>query len=280
MTFFECILGAERQSNAKPIKKLQNKVKHMIAETRHQLILEALRRERTMTVQALAEQLQTSVSTIRRDLIALDEKGLLNKVHGGASLNKAEHSSVEMDMVTKEGLNLAEKQVIGRMAAAMIRADDFVFIDAGSTTLQVIYALEGEALKALYVTNGLAHTRALAQRGCAVYVPGGQIRQRTEAIIGVAAVNTLSQYNFTKAFLGVDGVSLERGFTTPRIEERELKAAILRVSRESWFLADESKFDKVFPAGICTLQSAGILTNRLPYESYRSRTTVKEAESK
>ena len=252
----------------------------MIAESRRQKILEALRRERSITVQALAELLEVSISTVRRDLITLDQQGLLNKVHGGAALSEVQVSSVEMDMVTKEGLKLPEKQAIGRAAAAMIRADDFVFIDAGSTTLQIIYALEGEALKAVYVTNGLAHTRALAQRGCVVYVPGGQIRQRTEAIVGVAAVNTLSQYNFTKAFLGVDGVSLERGFTTPRIEERELKAAVLRSSRESWFLADDSKFDKVFPAGICSLPNAGILTNRLPDESYRSYTIIKEAESK
>ena len=110
------------------------------------------------------------------------------------------------------------------------------------------------------------------------YVPGGLIRQRTEAIVGAAAVNALSQYNFTKAFLGVDGVSPERGFTTPRIEERELKAAVLRASRESWFLADDSKFGKVFPAGICPLAGAGILTNRLPDEQYRGYTIIKEAD--
>ena len=252
----------------------------MIAETRRQQILEALRRERSITVQALAELLGTSVSTVRRDLILLDRQGLLNKVHGGAALTGTRLSSVEMDMRTKEGLRLPEKQAIGRAAAAMIRADDFVFVDAGSTTLQLVYALEGEALQAVYVTNGLAHTRALAQKGCVVYVPGGQIRQRTEAIVGVAAVNALSQYNFTKAFLGVDGISLERGFTTPRIEERELKAAVLRGSRETWFLADDDKFGKVFPAGIGALSSAGILTNRLPEPRYRAYTNIKEAEPK
>ena len=251
----------------------------MIAETRRQKILDAVRKERSITVQALAELLDTSISTVRRDLIALDQQGLLNKVHGGAALSETQLLSVEMDMTTKESLRLPEKQVIGREAAAMIRADDFVFIDAGSTTLQLVYALEGEGLKAVYVTNGLAHTRALAQRGCVVYVPGGQIRQRTEAIVGATAVSVLSQYNFTKAFLGVDGISLERGFTTPRIEERELKATVLRSSRESWFLADDSKFGKVFSAGICGLSGAGILTNHLPDAQYQTFTMIKEAES-
>lgn len=251
---------------------------NMLAETRHQRILDALRKERSIPAQELAALVGASVSTIRRDLIALEEKGLLNKVYGGAAISETQLSAVEMDMLTKEGLKLPEKQAIGRLAASMIRTDDFVFIDAGSTTLQLVHAIEGEALKAVYVTNGLAHTRALTQKGCAVYVPGGRVRQRTEAIVGATALQSLRQYNFTKAFLGTNGISLDRGFTTPGIDERELKAEIVRLSGESWFLADDGKFDRVFSAGICPLQSAGILTNHLPNESYRNRTTIKEAE--
>lgn len=250
----------------------------MLAETRRQRILDVLRKEQTIPVQELAALVGASISTIRRDLIALEEKGLLSKVYGGAALKEAERSAVELDMLTKEGLKLPEKQAIGKLAASMIRADDFVFIDAGSTTLQLILALEGEALQAVYMTNGLAHTRALTHKGCKVYVPGGRIRQQTEAIVGATALASLRQYNFTKAFLGTNGISSDRGFTTPGIDERELKAEIVRLSAESWFLADDSKFDKVFSAGICPLQSAGIITNRLPNESYRNRTTIKEAE--
>ena len=242
------------------------------------MILELLQRQETATAQQLAEYLHTSISTIRRDLITLDSQGLLIKVHGGAARKETLLSSSEMDMVTKEGMNIEEKRSIARAAALMIQADDFVFIDAGSTTLQLIYALSGEALKAIYVTNGLAHTRALSQKGCTVYVPGGRVRQRTEAIIGATALNSLSRYNFTKAFLGVNGISLEHGYTTPGIEERELKASVIRQSRESWFLADSSKFEKVYSAGICAIREAGMITNRLPDERYRLHTTVKEAD--
>ena len=250
----------------------------MISETRHRLILETLQQRGTVTAQELAERLQTSISTVRRDLLALDSQGLLTKVHGGAAMREIRLSSSELDMLTKEGLNTAQKQDIGRTAAAMIKADDFVFIDAGSTTLQLIQALSGDALKAVYVTNGLAHTRALSQKGCAVYVPGGQVKQRTEAIIGATAINSLRRYNFTKAFLGVNGVSADHGYTTPSIEERELKEAALRASAETWFLADSSKFGKVYSAGICGIREAFFITDRLPDESYRLYTTVKEAE--
>ena len=250
----------------------------MIAETRYQIILDTLRRQRSATVQELADILDTSVSTVRRDLITLDSQGRLVKVHGGAALSEAQLTAAEPDMLTKESMNIPEKQVIGRLAASMIRADDFVFIDAGSTTLQLVNAIEGEALKATYVTNGLAHSRALAQKGCSVYVLGGRVRRRTEAIVGATALSSLSKYNFTKAFLGVNGISIDRGFTTPGIEEREIKAAVVRLSGESWFLADGSKFDTVCSAGICGIKSAGIITNRLPNEKYLSYTTIKEAE--
>ena len=250
----------------------------MLADTRYQIILETLRRQRSVTVQELADLLDTSVSTVRRDLITLDSQGLLNKVHGGASLSESQLSSAEPDMSTKEGLNIAEKQAIGLAAAAMIRPDDFVFIDAGSTTLQLVNALEGEALQAVYVTNGLAHIRVLTQKGCTVYVPGGRIRQRTEAVVGAMAINSLRQYNFTKACLGVNGVSLLRGFTTPDVEERELKATVLQAAAECWFLADHTKFERVYPAAICGIRSAFLLTNHLPNEEYRSLTTIKEAD--
>lgn len=251
----------------------------MIPEARRRLLLDTLHHRQSATVQELAEALGSSISTIRRDLILLDEQGLLQRVHGGAALNEAPLSAEELDMPTKEGLKLAEKQAIGRFAAAMIHADDFVFIDAGSTTLQLVRAIDGEALKAIYVTNGLAHTRALTQKGCSVYVPGGRIRQRTEAIVGSTAMESLHHYNFTKAFLGVNGISVNRGYTTPGIDERELKAAVVRRAKECWFLADDSKFDKICSAGICDLQSAFLITNRLPNEKYRNLTIIKEADA-
>ena len=251
----------------------------MIAETRRQRILELLQQHRAVSVAQLAELLDSSVSTIRRDLIALDEQGLLNRVHGGAALDESQLTAIELDMLTKENLRQPEKQMVGRAAAAMIQSDDFVFIDAGSTTLQLVKAIGGEALKAVYVTNGLAHTLALTQKGCSVYVPGGRIRQRTEAIVGATALTSLNKYNFTKSFLGVNGIDMLRGYTTPGIDECELKASVMHRSKECWFLADDSKFGKIYPAEIGSIGSACLLTNHLPDEAYRSLTTIKEADS-
>ena len=232
----------------------------MLAEERFALILEQLNEQRTVTVQQLCEALHTSESTIRRDLTELDRQGRLTKVHGGATLPDSRFLADEPTMEAKETLAVAEKRSIAAAAAALVAAEDFVFIDAGTTTLELVRALAGAALKATYVTNGVAHARLLAQKGCRVYLPGGLLRPQTEAIVGAPAVSSIQQYNFTKAFMGANGVALEAGFTTPDPEEAAVKAAAVRRARESWFLVDDAKFAKIYPAVITELHGGAILT--------------------
>ena len=148
-----------------------------------------------------------------------------------------------------------------------------------STIRRDLTELTGVALKATYVTNGVAHARLLAQKGCRVYLPGGLLRPQTEAIVGAPAVSSIQQYNFTKAFMGANGVALEAGFTTPDPEEAAVKAAAVRRARESWFLVDDAKFAKIYPAVITDLHGGAILTNRCPNPKYKQYTFVKEAEA-
>ena len=229
----------------------------MLAEERFGQILDLLNKQRTATVQELCEALGTSESTIRRDLTELDRLGKLNKVHGGATLPDSRFQAEEPSMQAKETLAVPQKRAIAAAAAALIHAEDFVFIDAGSTTLELVRALEGEALQANYVTNGVAHART---------------------IVGAAAVSSLQQYNFTKAFMGANGVALEAGFTTPDPEEATVKATAVHRALESWFLVDDAKFARICPAVIADLHSGAILTNRCPNPKYKQYTLVKETE--
>lgn len=165
----------------------------MLAEERFALILNLLAEKRTATVQELCEALNASESTIRRDLTELDRQGRLNKVHGGATLPDGQFLADEPTMAAKETLAVGQKRSIAQAAADLVRAGDFVYIDAGSTTLAMVRALSGPALDAHYVTNGIAHARLLAQKSCNVCVPGGLLRPKTEAIIGAAALTSLQQ---------------------------------------------------------------------------------------
>ena len=244
----------------------------MLAEERFAQILALMAEKRTATVQELCEALNASESTIRRDLNELDRLGKVNKVHGGATLPDSQFRADEPTMAAKESLAVAEKRAIANAAAALITAEDFVYLDAGSTTLALARAISGPALDAAYVTNGVAHARLLAQKGCRVCLPGGLLRPQTEAIIGAAALQSLQQYNFTKAFMGANGVALDAGFTTPDPEEAAVKAAAIRRAREAWFLVDDSKFARVYPAVITELHGGAILTNRCPNPKYKQYT--------
>ena len=243
----------------------------MLAEERFSLILDLLARQRTATVQELCEALSASESTIRRDLNELGKQGKLNKVHGGATLPDSPFRTDEPTMAAKEELAVSQKQSIAQAAAELILPEDFIYLDAGSSTLAL-------ALNASYVTNGVAHARLLAQKGCRVFLPGGLLRPQTEAIIGAAALTAIQQYNFTKAFMGANGVALGSGFTTPDPEEAAVKAAALHRAREAWFLVDDTKFAQVYPAVICDLHSGAILTNKCPNPKYRQYTLIKETE--
>lgn len=250
----------------------------MLAEERFALILDLLTEKRTATVQELCEALNASESTIRRDLTELDRQGRLNKVHGGATLPNGQFLADEPTMAAKESLAVSQKQSIAEAAAALITAEDFVYVDAGTSTLAMVRALSGPALEAHYVTNGIAHARLLAQKSCHVCLPGGLLRPRTEAIIGAAAVTALQQFNFTKAFMGANGVAMDAGFTTPDPEEAAVKAAAIRRARQIWFLTDDSKFGRIYPVVISALRDAAILTNRCPDPKYGQLTLVKETE--
>ena len=133
----------------------------MLAEERFSQILALLAEKRTATVQELCEALNVSESTIRRDLLELDRQGRVNKVHGGATLPSSQFRADEPTMEAKETLAVSQKNTIAKAAAALIQADDFVYLDAGSTTLAVARAVSGAALqqynfpKAFVGANGI-----------------------------------------------------------------------------------------------------------------------------
>lgn len=248
----------------------------MLAEERFAVILELLHKKRAATVTELAQALDTSESTVRRDLILLAGQGKLNKVHGGAVVREESFDAGEEAMSAKEQLHVAEKQAIARYAARQIQPDDVVFLDAGSTTLAMLDYLQPGG--AVIVTNGVMHAQKLVQKGFKAYVPGGMLKPGTEAIVGAAAVQSLSRYNFTKAFVGVNGISLNQGYTTPDPEEALVKSTAMAQAYVSYVLADCSKFGRVSAVTIAPLERACILTDRLPDKIYTKHAIVKEVE--
>lgn len=186
----------------------------MLAEERFSEILKLVNEYKTITVQELTELLDMSESTIRRDLTTLHKKGKLIKVHGGATaVNMAQYTRDE-SVAVRQDLNIDEKVQIGKYASSLIEKDDFVYIDAGTTTDFLIDFLTEQ--DAVYVTNGIMHAKKLTQKGCIVYLIGGELKEATLALVGEEAMKTLGRYHFTKGFFGTNGIHIESGCTTPR----------------------------------------------------------------
>ena len=171
---------------------------------------------------------------------------------------------------------MPQKDAIARYAAAQVTDEDLVFLDAGTTTLHMVEYLD--ASRATFVTNGVACARRLVEKGLRAYVLGGLLKPRTEAVVGGVALEMMANYNFTKAFLGTNGISMQRGYTTPDTEEACIKEKAVQRAFASYVLADSTKFGKAAAITVCPLEKARIITDSLPDESYRRYTVIEEVQ--
>lgn len=214
----------------------------MLTEKRHEIILEKLKEQSTITVTELVSLLDASESTIRRDLNTLHKSGLLKKIHGGATIISNTKFKEETTVNIKKELNFNTKQKLAKYAASLINDEDIVYIDAGTTTELIIDYIN--AKNVVFVTNGIVHAKKLIQNNFKTLILGGEVKLTTEAIIGIEAVNSLKKYNFTKGFFGTNGVTAERGYTTPDINESLVKTEAINRCNKSYVLCDESKFNE------------------------------------
>lgn len=246
----------------------------MLTPERHQLILQIIKEKPIVKIQELVDLTEASESTIRRDLTVLEEGKFLKRVHGGAARLKGKLQ--EPSMVEKSTKNLQEKKQIAQYAASLVEEGDSIYLDAGSTILEMIEFLPSKDI--VVVTNGLMHLPHLLERNIETYVIGGYAKPKTNAIIGRGALASLEQYRFDKCFLGVNGVHPDSGYTTPDQEEAMIKQKAMSLSREVFVIADDTKFTEIAFAKIADLHEAIIITNMLDEDikgQYTSKTSIK-----
>lgn len=135
----------------------------MLTKQRQDLILKLLAEKGSITATEIKDILGISESTVRRDITALDKEGKLVKVFGGAVAAEAEVSAHEYTVAQKSDLNPDEKRRIAKYAASLIKPEDFVYLDAGTTTAYMLDYIEEQ--NATYVTNAVAHARQLLPVG-------------------------------------------------------------------------------------------------------------------
>ncbi|WP_409298575.1 DeoR/GlpR family DNA-binding transcription regulator [Peribacillus sp. SCS-26] len=229
----------------------------MLADERYLKILSLLKDQGTIKMTELSVITGASEATIRRDLAVLEKKKLLKRVHGGAALLM--RMGFEPAVDEKANKFMKEKQKIAEKAASYIVNQDCIYLDAGTTTAEIIPYLKGKNVTVL--TNGIMHIPILAAAGIPAMIVGGTVKSTTNAIIGSAAVQFLSQYRFDKCFLGMNGVHPELGYTTPDPEEALLKKTALQLSTEAFVLADSSKLNETAFAKAADISQALLITD-------------------
>ena len=239
---------------------------------RHQIILNELDKKGNVTVASLVELTGASESSIRRDLVELDHQGFLKRVHGGATLIPKVTQTIEDPLGKRQLLNADEKKKIAKYAAGMIEANDVVYLDAGSSTLELIEYLDQK--EAHYLTNGLMQAQQLTLKGFHVVCLGGEVRNITGACVGANTMKSLSRYHFSKGFFGTNGIDLMNGFTTPDSEEAAIKELAMERCQMSYVLSDHSKFNKVYHVTFGQINDAVIITDHCEKEIKEQATVV------
>ena len=218
-----------------------HKAVRLLVEERRRRILELLDKQERATVEELADRFDVSAVTIRGDLDSLAEAGTLVRSHGGA-LKRLDHHDVPI--AVKETLHHGEKVRIGHAAARLIRQDETIILDSGTTTAEIARQLKFLKLKSLTViTNGLNIAMELANLPhIHVIMIGDILRQMSYSTVGPHAEQILRGLYADRLFLGVDGLDPDIGLTTPDVLEAQLNALMISVAREVTAVADSSKF--------------------------------------
>ncbi|MHB8263640.1 MAG: DeoR/GlpR family DNA-binding transcription regulator [Acidimicrobiales bacterium] len=215
----------------------------LYGEERQAAIVDMARRDRRVSVATLAETFGVATETIRRDLSLLERHGLVKRVHGGAILPQIGES--ELAIQERAQVMTVEKERIAKAALAELPDEGTIFIEAGSTPAHLADLLPLDR-EMTVVTNGSYIATSLAQRAnLTVIAVGGRVRWKTLACVDDWALQTLAGLFVDVAFLGTNGISVDRGLTTPDHAEAAVKRATLRLSRWRVLLADQTKMGAV-----------------------------------
>jgi DeoR/GlpR family transcriptional regulator of sugar metabolism len=230
-------------------------IPQMLTEQRHLAILEELRSQGRVLARELAERLQVSEDTIRRDLRELSSRGVLQRVHGGALpvspalANLARRGAIAMD----------EKQALGRHAASLIADGQLVFVDGGTSTLAMVRQLPA-TLRATVATHSPVIAAALIEHpSVEVLMLGGRLFKHSGVAVGAGVAQAIQALRADSFFLGVTGVDAGFGLSTGDAEEAQVKALLIAHAAETVLMASSDKLGKVSPYRVAPLSALSTL---------------------
>jgi DeoR family fructose operon transcriptional repressor len=211
----------------------------MYAEERQQEILRRARAKGRVEVLALADDLSVTTETIRRDLTLLERAGVVRRVHGGAI--PVERLGFEPALATRDAVMTSEKERIAKAAVGELPDGGSIIIDAGTTTSRLAEAIPMDRELTVIVNAPPLAVMLASRPNLAVILLGGRVRGRTLATVDDWGLRPLSQIFVDVAFMATNGLSPERGLTTPDPAEAAVKRAMIAAARRTVVLADHTK---------------------------------------
>jgi DeoR/GlpR family transcriptional regulator of sugar metabolism len=216
----------------------------MTTYERRQSLLDILRKQPGLSIPELSAALDVSEGTVRNDLNALEEQGLLTRIHGGAVLHQQEQFQ-NNSFIRRYQQDAAAKLAIAHAAAALVSDDASILLDASSTAYYFAKALSNHQ-RLRVMTNGFEAARELSQNTTnTVILIGGIVNYESSSVTGLLSEHIIEELHIQKAFLSCSGFSLESGMTEVHLAEAQLKRKVIESSQELYALVDSTKFGKV-----------------------------------
>lgn len=223
---------------------------------RESAILSRLAEEGALSVSGMATDLGVSEVTIRGDLRALEQEGLLVRTRGGARPATVKH------ILQRQKVNVEAKERIAAAAARLVVDDDTVMIEAGTTTALIVKYLTERRGVQIVTNSTLAFNNARLIPSLHTILTGGVFRRDSESLVGPLAERAIEDFNTRIAFLGTDGFSPERGLTTRFVEGGQVARLMRNRAEETWLVADSSKFGQAgFVSFLPLAGITGIITD-------------------
>jgi DeoR/GlpR family transcriptional regulator of sugar metabolism len=239
----------------------------LFLQERLDLILALLQEHGRVSVADLSQRFGVSSVTIRNDLTTLEQRGRLVRTHGGA-MTKPDPGMEPLGFALRKDLHLAEKERIGRAAAALVRDGESIALDASTTAWQIARHLK-DRRELTVITNGLfIALEFLDSPGVTVVMPGGALRTASASLVGDEGACILERYHVQKGFFGAGGFTLEEGLTDTNQYEVELKQRMVERSKEVIAVVDSSKWGQVTFASLASVEQLDqvIADNAAPAE--------------
>ena len=216
----------------------------MLTAERRQRILEEVENRNSVSVTELCELLSVSDMTIRRDLRALSESGLLERVHGGA-LRRRDRGN-ELSYLNRSTENRSKKQVIGKRAALFVHEGDSIALDIGTTILELAKAMVGIPNLTVLTANMLVAEALKEAPNIRLVITGGELRYEEFSLVGPFAQRSFQEFRVDKAFLGAGGLDMHNGLTDYNQQDIQVKKALIAHANRVFALVDSSKFGVVY----------------------------------